>query len=211
MKHILVTTLFILFSLFAPAQDDVTIDITWTGTDFTLEEITEIGPDLFDIQRWTGLDSAEVKNIVHTRINDAYQREATFYKRRFNEKRKAVILRKELIANNMDTYFEDKEAELDSTYINPTGWRYRNTGTGTDMILSTIMNANGRTVFRDTSNTNVLALTPFSLNNLRAVFLNNFDTAGANGDAFIQLYSDDQVIYVGEDSAGGRVFLIKQN
>lgn len=208
MKHIFSLLILILGFTFANCQDNKQFKATWdtVSLDWTLEEITIISPFQESVTRYYGLDTIQVQDIINRSINDDYQRAAIFHIRSFDFERSARVKRLGMIAVGVDNYFETKRNELDSAFVHGPGWRYRNTGTGVDMTLSTLYRENNTTVLRDTLNANAGTITPYSLYYIRMNPLNSFDE---NEQIFF--FSDDGVLYRGETSTGNNVILLKNN
>jgi len=202
MKYIQTTIFSLILMCNLSAQVEYKFEIeTNTDSTFKLLVIEQLSEDRSKIEKFSNLDTAALQNRLYSDINASYEREARIEIEKEDER----ILRAELFgalnAQGINEYLIDKREQLDSFYVAPS-YRYRSSN-GADSIFTTVVNPNNLTLLRDSSNTNVAVIVPYSPNNVLLRFL-------PVGTLDVNLFSDNSRVFIGREPDGTRHVLVKR-
>lgn len=168
---------------------------------FNLLVIEQINAERSNIQMYSNLDTASVKNRLYADINATYERIA----RKQREIDDQIGLRSRLFqalrAQDLDNYIVDTRAKLDSFYVSPS-WTYANSD-GAREQLTTLRVPGGLTRLRNSENENYAVIVPYSQNNVIVRFY-------PLGSLDVEMYSNDSNIYTGRDESGNRHILLRR-
>lgn len=206
----LLISIIVAFSFLVPAGfaqielDKVIHEITDAGGGkLNIKVTTPINDNQFNSVETRGLDSSQVKHYFSNLIQDEYSRKVTSLQALETQDEK--IKNYFSILNNvgLNTYVVDIVSELDSFYINPSGYEYvkiDRTGQSpvvTRVELTTQYRANKTTVLRDTSEIifgDILPLAP------DLVLLRFTQSAGGGSQELFATRRQGLTVYIGRDS-----------
>ena len=195
--------LLLTIATFIGAQDyDYQIELNADST-FTLLIIEEFEDNTSTIKKYNSLDTSQVRDILYSEINNAYENIAVL-EREIDAKMRyrsemLIVLR----SVGIDNYMEDTRQRVSYSFM--ANWLYRNSLGETDDLYTRYLPNNDITVMMSASDstTNVATIIPYSGNNI----IYNVLPAGTNR---VTMYSNGGRLYVGTDAEGVRHVLIRK-
>jgi len=200
MKHTIFTLLFLCAGLLRAQEFSYTITSELGDSTFTLDVITTNSANRLDIKRTTGLDSSALQFLQYARIKRLREEQARLELEIEAKKREAVLLLQSLNDYSLNDYIATQRTEMDSTFVNETGWLLRSSD-ALNITLSTVYREGNTTILRDAPGSNYAVILPQSPNYIELLFLSD--------NSRVELFSNNGRVYRGESN--GVRYLFRKN
>lgn len=197
MKYLITIIITTLLTLQAQAQE-YSYTITSTDSTFSLDVVTELSAQRLDIQRTTSLDSAALRQLQYSRIEQRYNEIAAAEARIYAALRQIASLRSSLIEVGLNDYNAFQYAKYDSLFATDLARWATNTGISETCY---IQHRPGSTqvVRRSSDNAAIAVILPLASNYILVNIQPDFQVDGV---ARISMSSTDSRDFRGVDSNG---------